>query len=97
MGNKTTDAEVFYALQQGLFEVAQSIVQLSKLILASFALTLCAFGLMLFQWVNHSLLAPICAGLVVTTIVALFWCWFALPEDLTELFERIEVPKLSEK
>lgn len=84
MDNQITLAEMFYTIRDTQLDLADSVVQLGRILIGILLLNGCAFALMLYQWVSHSMLAPICAALLVTTLAAVFWTWYALPEDIDE-------------
>jgi hypothetical protein len=97
MENKTTYADLFRALQHAQHELAETLVNLGRLLLINTILVLLTGGLMLYQFIGHVSLVPWITALIVTTAAAAIWIWLSLPEDIAELFEGIDVPELPEK
>lgn len=97
MENRTTIVEMFHALRDTQIDLADSIVQLARLVIGSLLLLLCTLGIMLYQWISHALLAPLCIGLLVVALAGICWAWFALPSDIDELISDSAVREFEEK
>jgi protein-S-isoprenylcysteine O-methyltransferase Ste14 len=89
--------EMFHALRDTQVDLADSIIQIARLVIGCLLLLIGTLGLMLFQWLNHSMLPYLCAGLLTLAIAGICWAWFALPSEIDELFEPTAPAEFGEK